>query len=212
MSLLDQRSPNVRVVACVQFGCACRVGCSAQDVADLGSFRKRMKVRGGSGVASSASSILRRFIGDILRRPVRFQRGNALQLCPCSAVGEYPSSLDRGTWAMILAIGMLENWEDFLSALRCEPCHDSQFIRGQVEVTHSNRHLSILATVARVGSRACGVTPIDSSVRGGYPRLRQQVPSRSSKSHNWSAVGSVLRVLGHYRSCSGSSIGSRKPR
>jgi hypothetical protein len=112
-----------------------------------------------SGVASSASSILRRFIGDILRRPVRFQRGDALQLRPCSAVGEYPSSLDRGTWAMIFGIGTLENWEDFLSALHCEPCHDSQFIRGQVEVAHSNRHLPILATIGSVGSRSCGVTP-----------------------------------------------------
>jgi hypothetical protein len=169
----------------------CRVGCGAQDVADLGSFRKGVKVRGGSGVASSVSSILRGFIGDFLRRSVRFQCGEALQLRPCSAIGEYPGSLDRGTWAMIFGVGMLEEWEDFLSALHCEPCHDSQFIRGQVEVTHSNRHLSILVAVARVGSGSCGVNPNDSTVRGLCLRPWQPVTNRLSTPPKSFAAGSV---------------------
>jgi hypothetical protein len=134
-SLLDHPVPDLGIVACVDFGyprCTCS---GAENVTHLVSFRDRVEVRRGCGIACGARSETCGFGRSFLRCSVCVQRGDALQRGPSRTVDEHPRGIKGGARSRITGLGVLEHGEDFLSGLRCVARYDSQLVHGQLEVT-----------------------------------------------------------------------------
>lgn len=183
VGLFDRPVPGPGILACVDFGDACRIRSGAQNVAHLVSLRDRVQVSGRCGIAGGLRSETCGFSGSLLRRSVSVHRRDALELGPGRTVDELPCRIDGRPRSGVTGVGILEHRENFLRSLGDVARYDSQFVHGQFEVTVHARHEGdrrTFRTGARLragpapwsGRRAASLAP--SVIRRTGPRRRQQ--------------------------------------
>lgn len=151
--LFDRPVPGPGILACVDFGDACRIRSGAQDVAHLVCLRDRVQISGRCGITGGLCSETCCFGGSLLRRSVSVHRRDTLELGPGRTVDELPCRIDGRPRSGVTGVGVLVHRENFLRRLGDVARYDSQFLHGQFEVTVHARHEADRPT-SRSGARS----------------------------------------------------------